>query len=52
MKEVIDRLLRRALSRKIMETLKALILTISVLNLVRKDLSFYYTAIFRGPSLT
>ena len=36
MKEVIDSLLRR----KIMETLKALILTIIVLNLVGKDLFF------------
>ena len=52
MKEVIDSLLRRAFSRKIMDTLKAKILTIIVLNLVRKDLSFYYIAIFRGPSMT
>ena len=52
MKEVIDSLLRRAFSRKIMDTLKAKILTIIVLNLVRKDLSFYCIAIFRGPSLT
>ena len=33
---------RRVLGRKIMETLKALILTITVLNLVSKGLSFYY----------
>ena len=52
MKEVIDSLLRRALWRKIMETLKALILTIVVPNLIRNDLSFYYTAIFREPSMT
>ena len=52
MKEVIDSLLRRAFSSKIMDTLKAKILTIIVLNLVRKDLSFYYIAIFRGPSMT
>ena len=52
MKEVIDSLLRRAFSRKIMDTLKAKILTIIVLNLVRKDLSFYYIAIFREPSMT
>ena len=52
MKEVIDSLLHRAFSRKIMDTLKAKILTIIVLNLVRKDLSFYYIAIFRGPSMT
>ena len=35
-----------------MDTLKALILTIIVQNLVRKDLSFYYTATFREPSMT
>ena len=35
-----------------MDTLKAFILTIIVLNLVKKDLSFYFTAIFRGPSMT
>ena len=35
-----------------MDTLKAKILTIIILNLVRKDLSFYCTAIFRGPSMT
>ena len=35
-----------------METLKALILTIIVLNLVRKGLSFYYTIIFTGPSIS
>ena len=52
MKEVNDSLLRRALWRKIMDTLEALILTIIVQNLVRKDLSFYYTATFRGPSMT
>ena len=52
MKEVIDSLLRRAFSRKIMDTLKAKILTIIVLNLVRKDLSFYYIAIFREHSMT
>ena len=33
-----------------METLKALILTISLLNLVSKGLSFYYTVIFTAPS--
>ena len=52
MKEVIASLFRRALSRKIMEALKTLILSIIVLNLDRKDLSFYYTAIFRGHSMT
>ena len=35
-----------------MDTLKAKILTIIVLNLVRKDISIYYTVIFRGPSMT
>ena len=35
-----------------MDTLKRLISTIIVLDLVRKDLSFYYTAIFRGPAKT
>ena len=35
-----------------METLKALILTIIVLNFVSKGLSFYYTIIFTGPSLS
>ena len=51
MKEIIDSWLRRALWRKIMEILKALILTITVLNLVSKGLSFHYTAIFTGPSI-
>ena len=51
MKEV-KLILRRALWRKIMDTLKAKILTNIVLNLVRTDLSFYYTAVFRGPSMT
>ena len=32
-----------------METLEALILTITVLNLVSKGLSFYYTVIFTDP---
>ena len=32
-----------------METLKALILTIIVLNLVSKGLSSYYSVIFTGP---
>ena len=41
-------ILDRALWRKIVDTLKVKILTIIELNLVRKDLSFYYTAIFRG----
>ena len=35
-----------------METLKALILNIIVLNLVSKGLSFYYTVIFTEPSTT
>ena len=35
-----------------METLKALILTIILLNLVSKGLSFYYTVISTGPSTT
>ena len=34
-----------------MDMLKAKIVTIIVLNLDRKDLSFYYTATFRGPSM-
>ena len=45
-------ILRRTLRRKIMDTLKAKILTIILLNLIRNDLSFCYTAIFRGPSMT
>ena len=52
MKEVIDSCLRRVLWRRIMETLKALIWTIILLNSVRKGLSFYYTAIFVGPSVS
>ena len=32
-----------------METLEALILTITVLNLVSKGLSFYHTVIFTDP---
>ena len=52
MKEVIDSCLRRALWRKIMETLKAFIVTIIVLNFVSKGLSFYYTIIFTGPSIS
>ena len=35
-----------------METLTALILTIIILNVVSKGLSFYYTVIFTGPSTT
>ena len=35
-----------------MDTVKTLILKIIVLNLVRKDPSFYYTAIFRVPYMT
>ena len=35
--------------KKNMETLEALILTITVLNLVSKGLSFYYTVIFTDP---
>ena len=35
-----------------MDTLKAKIVTIIVLNLVREDISFYYTVIFRGPAIT
>ena len=35
-----------------METLTTLILTIIVLNVVSKGLSFYYTVIFTGPSTT
>ena len=50
--EVIDSYLRRALLRKIMETLKALILTIIVLNLVSKGFSFYYNVIITGSSAT
>ena len=34
-----------------MEILKALILTITVLNLVNKGLSFHYTVMFTGPSI-
>ena len=49
MKNVIDSFLRRTLLRKIIETLKALIIikvliiTITLLNLVSKGLSFYYS---------
>ena len=49
MKNVIDSFLRRTLLRKIIETLKeliiikVLIITITVLNLVSKGLSFYYS---------
>ena len=43
--EVIDSYLRRALLRKIMETLKAL-------NLVSKGFSFYYNVIITGSSAT
>lgn len=49
MKNVIHSFLRRTLLRKIIETLKALIIlkvliiTITVLNLVSKGLSFYYS---------
>ena len=35
-----------------MEALAALILTIIVLNVVSKGLSFYYTVVFTGPSTT
>ena len=35
-----------------METLKALILTNTLLNLVSKGLSFYYTVIFTEPTTT
>ena len=42
MNEVIESSLRKEFWRKIMETLKALILTINLLNLVSKGLSFYY----------
>ena len=53
MKEVIDSCLCGVFWKKIMETLKALmILTIIVLNLVSKGLSFYYTAIFTGPLIS
>ena len=52
MEEVIDSCLHRAIWRKTNETLKALILTIIVLNLASKGLSFYYTAIFTGPSIS
>ena len=56
LKEVTDKLLRIALWRKIIasyvDTLKAKILTIIVLNLVRKDISISSTVIFRGPSMT
>ena len=34
-----------------MNTLKAKFLTIIVVNLVRKDISFYYTVIFRGLAI-
>ena len=50
MKGVTDSSLRGALWRKVMETLKVLILTIILLNLVCKGLSFYYTVIFTRPS--
>ena len=52
MKEVIDSCLRRVLWRRIMETLKAIIWTIILLNSVSKGLSFYYTVIFVGPSVS
>ena len=52
MKEVIHSCLHGALSRKIMETLKALTLTITALNLVNKGLSLSHTIIFRGPSIS
>ena len=35
-----------------METLKPLIVTIILLNLVSKGLFFYYSVIFTGPSTT
>ena len=48
MKEVIESCLRKALWRKIMEALKALNLTIIVLNLVGKSLFFLlYCYIYR-----
>ena len=50
MKGVTDSSLRGVLWRKVMETLKVLILTIILLNLVCKGLSFYYTVIFTRPS--
>ena len=52
MKEVIDNFFHRILWRKIMETLKALILTNTLLNLVSKGLSFYYTVVFTEPTTT
>ena len=45
MKGVIKSSLRRAIWMKIMETL---ILTMIVLNLVSRGLSFYYTVLFTG----
>ena len=51
LKEVIYSCLRRALERKIMETLKALILTIIVLNLVSKGLFLLYCHI-TDPSIS
>ena len=52
MKEVIDSSLCRAFWMEIMEKLKALTLSIVLLNLVRKGLSFYYNVIFTGLSMT
>ena len=49
MKEVIDSSHSRAISRKIMETLEALTLTIILINLVSKGLLFYYAVEFTGP---
>ena len=48
-KEGVNGSLRRVLLRKVIKTLKALVLAIIAVNLVRKDLSFYYDAIFIGP---
>ena len=47
MNEVINSSLRGALISKIMETLKALILTIILLNLVSKGLFLLYCHIYR-----
>ena len=49
MKEIVDSSLLRSLWSKFMETRKALISTIIVLNLVNEGLYFCYTIIFTGP---
>ena len=49
MKKIIGSCLRRALWRKIMETLTS---TITVLNFVSNGFSFYYIVKFTGPSIS